>query len=254
MIYFPPLRTARLDVQLRELTLREAVDLAATPLNSHHAATSALLARVVESAEGVHSNPGRWTVQERMLAVAHYIAATSEGAGNFAIGELTFLDYLDDQRDAAPDVVDAGQACGDTWQARQITGDEAIAMEQVCSSHLDWVTADVAARMVVVGAEEGRPDATAKPAEFAAWLSERMGVIQAMPESTFEELFAAYRRSLETLQHLFWLEFDEEGPFVLPKMKEGGAALAPARFLVSSCIGQLARILGPRADRTSDLP
>lgn len=253
MIHFPPIRTARLDVQLRELTIRESVDIAATPLDKHEAATTALLRRIVETAGGSHRDPGRWTVQERMFAVAHYIACTSEAGGNFAIGEGAFLDYLDAERDSAPDTADAGHACGDQWVVKQLTGDEALALEGLCADRLDWIAGDLAARMSVAGADEGRPDATSRPGEYAAWLAERMGVVKAMPEGDFEELFAACRRGMLALHHLFHIELDDQGPVAMPLGKEGGAALAPARFQVDACIGSLARELGRRPYRTGGL-
>lgn len=253
MIHFPPILTARLNVQLRELTLKEAVELAATPLALHETATAALLAFIVEKAAGPNDKPGAWTVQERMFVVAHYIACTTEG--NFSLGDGRFLDYLQGDIDAAPELVDVGQACGDAWRMRQLTGDEALAMESVCKSRMDWLTADMAARLVVVGKDEGRPDASTRPADFAAWLTERKGVLQAMPESEFEELFDAYERGRAELHHLFWLGFEDDGHVVLPKTTEGGGeSLAPARFPVAAVIGRVARYLGQRPDRQGRLP
>ena len=246
MIHFPPLQTGRINVQLRELTIRQAVALAATPLEKHEAATSALLAAIVEEARGEHTQPGRWTVQERMFVVAHYLASTSDSGGNFAIGNARFLDYLRGDIDTAADTVDAGEACGDQWRAKQITGDEAIAMEALCTDRMAWVAADMAARMRALdGSDPEPPDATDKPADYAAWLAERKAVIEAMPESDFEQLFEAYRRGLVGLRHLFWLEFDSTGHVVMPKpQKGGGAELDPARFSVAAALGDLARILG----------
>jgi hypothetical protein len=242
VIHFPPLRTGRLNVQLRELTIREAVGLAAMPPSAHEAATTALLKLIVVEANGPNQEQGRWTVQERMFVVAHYLACTAE-TGNFQIGEGRFLDYLRGDIDAAPGEVDAGEACGDQWRARQLTGDEAVAAEGLCRDRLNWVAADMAARLYVPG-EDGpkRPDASEAPAAFSAWLAERTAVIESMAESDFEQVFAAYRRGLEGLQHLFWLEFDEGGHVVMPK--EGGAALAPARFPVAAALGAVSRILG----------
>lgn len=245
MIHFPPIKTARLNVQLRELTMREAVMLAATPLVKHEAATTALLKVIVESASGEHAVPGRWTVQERMFVVAHYIACTSDAGGNFAIGDGRFLDYLIADVDGAPDAVDVGEACGDQWRVRQITGDEAAAIESVCATRLDWLAADMAARLCVAGKDEGRPDATARPSEFAAWVAERAGVFKDMPEGDFEALFGIYAIGRDRLQHLFRIEVDAAGYVALPKdMEGGGQRLAPARFSVASALGRLAQILG----------
>lgn len=253
MIHFPALRTRRLDVQLRELTIGEAVELAAVPLKGHEAAITQLLRSIVREARGAHADPGRWTVQERMMVVAHYLASTSEGGGNFQVGEGRFLDYLHAEPDGAPDVAPAGDACGDSWDVRQVTGDEAAIMEGLCASRLDWLAADMAARLAVRGKNEGRPDASTRAGEFARWVHERMGVFKAMPESDFEALFGVYRAGLLELHHLFWLELDAEGYVAMPR-KGGGADLAPARFPASSTLSELALALGGGPDRSGDVP
>lgn len=250
MIHFPPLRTGRLDVQLRELTIAEAVALAAVPAARHEANATALLRCIVDEARGEHSEPGRWTVQERMLVVAHYIACTSEEA-NFALGgEARFLDYLMAERDTAEPEVDAGEACGDAWRLRQLTGDEAAAVEALCSSRMDWVLGDMAARLRAIGDAEdaAAPDATAEPGLYADWIAERKAAFGKLPESDFEALFGIYRGALPRLDHLFLIDFDAEGHFALPaRRKEGGAALAPARFPVASTLSAAALELGARA-------
>lgn len=247
MIHFPPIQTGRLNVRLRELTLREALALAATPLKKHEAATAQLLGYIVATAEGQHADPRAWTVQERMLVVAHYIACTVEGGGNFAIGDGHFLDYLDHDVDAAPAEVDAGEAAGDQWRMRQLTGAEAEAMEGLCTSRQEWLCADMAARLHAAGeAGPERPDPVSSPGPYATWLSERREVFMDMPESDFEALFGAYERGRAALHHLFWLGFDNEGHEALARAKGGGAGteLAPARFPAASCVGDLARWLG----------
>ena len=251
MIHFPPIKTGRLDVRLRELTVAQAVQLAATPLTHHETAADMLLSFIVDSAGGQHQHPATWTVQERMFVVAHYIAHTSDGGGNFALGDGRFLDYLQASVDAAPELADAGQACGDAWSMRQLTGAEAVAMQSFCRSRMDWLTADMAARLFVPGADEPpRPDPVQAPGNFTAWLQERMSVFQQMPESDFEELFEAYERGRQALHHLFWLSFDDHGHVVLPTTTEGGdQRMAPARFPAATAVGRVTRWMGQRPDR-----
>jgi hypothetical protein len=249
MIHFPRLQTARLDVQLRELTIRESVALAATQLDRHEAATSALLGLIVADAKGANTQPGRWTVQERMMVVAHYISCTSE-APNFDLGDGAFLDYLQGEIDAGPESVAAGRACGDDWTCKQLTGDEAVLIEQQCSTRLDWTLADMAARMRATSSEDPPPpDASTEPAKYAEWIKERSSLFERMAESDFEEMFACYRNGLVALRHLFWLDFDSHGHIVMPKPAktgegEGGRELPPVRFPVASALGSIARILG----------
>lgn len=248
MIHFPPIQTGRLNVQLRELTIQESVDLAASPPGRHEAEMTALL-RIISKASGPNTDPARWTVQERILALTHYMACTSDDTGNFAVGDegARFLDYLDADIDAAPEFCDAGEACGEQWIARQLIGAQAEALESLCTTRLQWTAGDMAARMFEAGNADGMPDAVDAPSDYAVWLKDRMALFLAMPESEFSELHTAYLRGLGALHHLFSLDFDTEGHIVLPKATSGGgAAKAPARFLAASCIGFLARHLGPR--------
>lgn len=246
MIDFPILRMSRLEVQLRELTMREAIALAAMPPGRHEAAADRLLSHVVASVRGDLPDPRAWTVQERMLAVAHYIASTSDGGGNFEIGDGRFLDYLDPAADRVLDEVDVGEACGDSWRMRQLTGAEALAMETICATRVEWVHADMAARLYAPN-ESGaaRPDPMARSGDYAVWLQERREVFRDMPESDFEDLFAAYERGRLALHHLFWTGFEDAGHVVLPKTEGGtGTELRPARFPATSCVGRIARWLG----------
>lgn len=250
MISFPRLRSPRLDVQLRELTIGEAVMLAAIPPNRHERATTALLKTAVAEAGGPHQDPQRWTVQERMLVQAHYISGVSETGANFALGQGHFLDFLDPIADHGPDEVDAGAACGSEWKIRQLLGAEAEAIEAVATSRFDWMVGDIAARMRVQDPDEPTPpDAVLKPHAYSEWLQAQMDTIKAMPESDFAELFAVYRAGLQQLHHLFHLEFDEAGHMAMPKRPDEGKEvadqqLAPVRFPVASCITDVASILG----------
>lgn len=248
MLHFPRLLTARLQVQLRELTMREAVRLAATPLGKHEAATTAFLALVVDRAGGPHATPGRWTVQERMLVVAHYLATAGSDGANFSVGEGRLLDYLHPAADHPGEAVDAGEACGDRWRIKQLTGDEALAMESICASRLDWIAAGMAAQMRADDEPE-QPDATDQPGAYVDWLSARMNTVLDMAEGDFGDLFTAYVAGKRRLFHLFELEVDAAGHIALAKAKEGGGqSMAPARFPVDAAIGRFAQILGASAD------
>lgn len=250
MIHFSRLLSPRLDVQLRELTIGEAVSLAAIPPAQHERATSALLRAAVLHAGGSHPDPARWTVQERMLVQAHYIACVSESGGNFEVGGGRFLDFLDSAADHGPEDVEVGQACGSTWRMKQLTGAEAEAIEVIAASRFDWLLGDMAARLRVQDPEEPPvPDPHKAPHSYEEWLRAQIGVIKAMPESEFAQVFALYRAGLGALHHLFTLEFDAQGHMVMPRPapegKEGGGqALAPARFPVAACITEVASILG----------
>lgn len=248
MLHFPRLLTARLQVQLRELTMREAVSLAATPLGKHEAATTAFLALVVDRADGLHATPGRWTVQERMLAVAHYLSTAGGEGANFGVGDGRFLDYLHPAADHPGDTADAGEACGDQWQIKQLTGDEALAMEALCTTRFDWMAAGMAAQMRAHD-EAAPPDASDAPGEYADWLAARVRDVQDMAEGDFGDLFTAYAAGKRALFHLFELDFDAAGHIALARNHGGGdQSMAPARFPIGAAVGRFAQILGAGAD------
>ena len=99
MIHFPVLRTRRLTVQLRELSIDESIAIAAMPVHLEEAAYTAFLRYAVVMDDGKNTDPACWTVQERMLAVCHYLASVLEDGPDFSIGPGHYSDYLSDSPD-----------------------------------------------------------------------------------------------------------------------------------------------------------
>lgn len=250
MIHFPPLRTERLGVTMRELTIGEQIDLAAIPPDRHERATSAMLGMVIVESTGAVASPADWTVEERTLAVAHYLSAVSKTGGNFEVGEnARMADYLIPELSTAPASVAIGEACGNAWVMRQMTGREAEILESVCVGSDGWLYGDMAARLRAVGdaQDDAAPCAEKSPAEYTDWLAKRVDAFRTMPGSEFEELFAAYSRGRDELLHLFALGVSADGYVLLPAGKGGGdRELAPARFPVDSVICEVARRIGGR--------
>lgn len=95
----PRLVTDRLTVKMRPINIRQAIELAGIPRQEE--ATTFFLACTVEAIE--KGPPLKlWSVNERMLAVAHYIAAHIEDGPDFAIGKGRYSDYLDLGAQALP--------------------------------------------------------------------------------------------------------------------------------------------------------
>lgn len=247
MIHFRPIVTSRLNVQLRELTMRQALEVAAVPPQQDEAATTVLLRSCIQSSTGRVSDPAQWTVQECMLVRAHYLSAVADDGPNFSVGKGRFLDYLLADMDAVVDSADAGKACGDHWRAHQLTGAQAEIMERMCQSRNDWLVADMAARLHAEDDEDDRPpDAVADPNAYGEWLAKRRDVILGLSEGEFLDLFGAYQAGLAELRHLFDIGFDAAGHLALPINREDGGdtMLAPARFPARSCVSRLAILLG----------
>lgn len=242
-IYFPVLRTKRVTINLRELTIGESLRLAAMPPDFPEAACTAFLRAAVEDAKGV-VDPAQWTVAERTLAVCQYMAATLEDGPDFSLGNGRYSDYLMGERDVTSDVVPVGEVGGDQWFARHLTGGMAEAIERLqgevdgISGRLHWLYGAMAAQLVM--AEEIAPVPESGEGEFEAWLLDRMKTLLAYPDSDAEVMVGLFLGARDELQHLFFVDYTHDGIVIMPK---GGAAsnLPPARFPAYSCLSKFAR-------------
>ena len=261
MVHFPVLRTRRLTVQLRELSIGESVSIAAMPPHMAEAACSAFLQCAVQSFQGGESLAG-WTVQERMLAVCHYLASTAEDGPNFSLGKGHYSDYLDGQADieSPTQPVELGEVGGDVWCIDHLTGAMAESIERMqgeverVEGRLHWLLGGMAAQLVRRG-EVVPHVASQAPGAFDEYLVKRMRVISGFPESDFLRLMSLYSMGRQKLHHLFRTEFSHDGILAMPKEKGGVASdLPPARFPVHTCLSRLARELVCKTDRPSGQP
>lgn len=246
MIYFPPLRTERLTVQLQELPMIEAIGLASVPEHANEESATRFLKAAVKESTGKVVDPDDWTVQERLMVITHYMASTMDDGPDFkldAIGEVRYSHYLMGDRDYPADTAEIGEIEGDTWTLQHLTGHLAAAIERVHGEieHLDhhshWLIGRMAAQLVpnglAVGADGGDLDAA---------LLARMRVLCAYPESVFVQLQSGFFAATETLDHLFLIDTDDNGLIVRPK--EAEANQPPARFPARTCLTALALAMG----------
>ena len=243
MIYFPVLRMRRLTVQLRELSIGESIKIASIPVHLEEASVTAMLRCAVESVKGkdIIEDPAHWTVQERIMAVCHYLASISDGEPDFTIGKGRYSDYLDGGNDAGlmEGDINIGEVGGDIWHIRHLTGAMAESIERLSgevdgvTGKLHWLLGGMAAQLTIEG--ENSPNPIDGEGKFDQFLVDRMKVMAGYPESDFNALLGLYFTGREKLHHLFHIEFDNNGIVSLPK---GGAAsdLPPARFPVSTCL------------------
>lgn len=244
MIHFPPIRTRRLTVQLKELSIGESIALAAIPTHLEEAACTAFLGKCVDTVKG-EQDPASWTAQERMLVVCHYLACVSGGNPDFEVGEGHYSDYLDGTCDIQTPVADieVGEVGGDAWHVRHLTGAMAESIERTSgeiegvAGRLHWLLGGMAAQLI--RPNEATPVGT--EGEFDEFLVGRMKVISGYPESDFASLMGKYQEGREKLHHLFKIEFSNDGLIALPK---GGGDLPPGRFPVRSCLSRMALEMG----------
>lgn len=229
MIYFPEIRARRFTIRLRELTLRQSLDLAARPLHLEQANTTAFLRFAVVDPE---IDPARWRVGERTLAVAHYLACVT-GDPDYPIGAGRYSDYLVPESAPVPDVVTLGDVVGESWQMRHLDGRLAEAIERLDGVALTgrglWSVGFMAAQMFRHG--EADPDSMTD-GELDEWLAARVSDFLDLPESEFEAMQFAFRLGRQQLTHLFHIDASDSGLVCLPDKEDAG--LAPARFSVRS--------------------
>lgn len=241
MRFFPILRTRRLTVQLRELSIGQSIKLAAIPTHLQELATSQFIKYAIESASGIE-NPLDWTAQERILVTGHYLAAISDYP-DFSLGAGKYSDYLDGSKDVdkAFKPLELSSVGGDEWSLTHLTGRMVEAIERLSGELLDiparlhWLLGGMAAQLIRKGEELPNLDTEGS---YDEWLLDRMKVFSAFPESDFEAIIILYQTGREQLQHLFNIEFDDEGIITLPK-KGADGSLPPARFPVRTCLSKL---------------
>lgn len=248
MIHIPPLRTRRLNVRMHELRIGDAMRLAAISPALHELATTEFLRAVVPAEAG---DVRLWSVQERMLAVCHYLSATAtDGVPDFAIGGGGHLsDYLDTSRDYVASV-DVGQACGDQWVCVPLTGMAAEAIELQAPSADDrahWLVSMMAAQLLRVddqGAVLPDDQPPQDDAGLSEWLRHRRAVFCDYPQSDFGALLQLFYVGEAGIRHFFAIDPGHDG--IVATAKGGGADLPPVRFPVGQCIDPVARGLAQK--------
>ncbi len=244
MIFFPPLRIRRFTAQMHELTIGQALQLAAFPSHLDEMATTFFLRAAVDSPT---IDPALWTVQERMMGIAHYLSCTLDDAPDFAVGDgaSRFTDYF------IPDAIERKSESstfeleGDTWRVVNLLGRYAEAIERLSDEikgfqgRAYWLLGMMASTLLRKG--EDAPDDTAQDAEVDAWMLERMQAFAALPESVFFAMHSARMEKSSELTHLFKLHVDESGIIVLPAKEDAGKP--PARFPVRSTLTEWTRRL-----------
>ena len=246
MLHFPVLRTRRLAIQLRELSIADSLRIAQIPSHLGEAQTSAFLAAAVVSVTPqTLSEPAHWTVEERMMTVCHYLAVTSDGVPDFPVGEGNYSDYLDVRPGESQEEIELIELEGDRWRMRPLMGIDAERIERLdgeipeLSGRAHWLVGGMAAQLFREG------DADHEEHTDDAALLERMRIFSAFPESAFLKLLASYREGRVKQQHLFATDFSATGIVALPK-KGGRENLPPARFSGIACISDFAQALAGR--------
>ncbi len=244
MRHFPLLRTKRLTVQFKELSIGAAIALANVPEHLTESGTTLFLKSIISSIQVGNEDPAQWTIPERTLAISHYLASTLEDGPDFSLGTGKYSDYLDSGIDTGIDRnnVLIGEVGGDKWMVQQLTGAMTESIERLLGSfeslpvRLHWVIGAMAAQLSRFNDTETD---LSSDALYDEWLLSRMEILMEFPESDFELLMSEYRGGCEKLHHLFDFSFDDSGIVILPR--QGGAEDLPAaRFPVRAALSKMA--------------
>lgn len=244
MILFPYLRTRRLAVRLREISLGEAIAVCRLPADRREATTTEFLrmaARDLESPTERHIvDPRMMTVQERALLVCHYLSQVSDDGADFTVGSDGHLsDYVVFDADLTEESVDLGEVAGKTYRITPLLGVHVEILERLCASRGDWLIGLLACQVV----ESVTPDyASMTDPQLLEWCKSRMDSIRAMPESDFEALYVAFSNGNVRLKHFFSIAIDDDGVMFEPQDTEAGNKY-PARFRAISCVSAATRRL-----------
>lgn len=247
MILFPHIRTRRIAVRPRELTLGEAIAVCKLPAERHELTTTEFLRFVVSAAESPQpqyiTDPRLWTVEERTLLVCHYLAQVSSDGPDFAVGPNAKLtDYVVFDADLPHDQLNLGLLSDKPMTMRPLIGLQAEILERACASQGEWLIGAMACQ--VLPADEPEPAwADLSDTQAVEWVKARSEAIRSLPESDFEALLLAYSDGARKLHHFFAISFDDQGVVCEPNQEAGHQN--PARFRAAACLsGATLRLFG----------
>ncbi len=250
MTYFNPLRTQRLSVDMQELTIDQAEALCEMPPELEQEGVTAMLKFIVKQ-EGRPLpdqvvDPRMWTVQERMLVMAHYQSHVTEGDPNFEIGNgARFSDYMLDGTDYV-ESVSLGLIDGEEIVIRPLLGFQAEAIERIVlggrmrKNRLSWWACAMACQMYKAGET---PPIGLSDADYQQLVLVRAQAIRSLTESEFATMLYAFLAGTRKLDHFFQLVYTDDAIAAEPVTE--GQGFHPTRFPVRAAIrSSTLRILG----------
>lgn len=241
MIYFNPLRTKRLSVDLQEMSIDDVETLCMMPEHLDQASTTEMLKRIVKEGDrpfpGQITDPRMWTVQERTMVMAHYMAHTTEdGNPDFLVGAGRLSDYLINGTDYV-ESVSIGVHDGDEVLMRPLLGFQAEAIERLVyggrmrANRLSWWICAMACQLTNA---DRAPKEYVSDADYSEWLLGTANLYRSLGETEFLGLLYAFLDGARKLDHFFSIVFTDSVIGARPSQE--GSSLPSARFPVRATV------------------
>lgn len=228
MITIPKIELGDKVVQMRELTIGQALEVSGIPERMQEARLSKFLALALNDELLAES----LTVQERYYLLMQYLSMQD---GTPLAADVNFPAYLLPRNRPWKATV-KGMICD--W--RQMTGHDAMLLELTCEGAADWVLASIAMQSVRSDWPV-MPGPDAMPSERNEAMQARYRLVRDLPASEFEAMATEWRAACHGMARFIMTGFDNQGITVLPS--SGGADDAPMRFRPSAAFGEVCREL-----------
>lgn len=185
-MFIQPFITRRIRAKMKELTLKDVIDLCEIPVHLNELGTSAALEKIIKETSLPLSE---WTAQERIVALGHYLTAQEQG--DFYITDESKLSDFYLESDYPENTYQFNEL-----EIVPITAEYLEAIERVIISmniQNAWLIGAMAATIRQKGDEwNGTPD------EF---IQENIQRLLTLPESEFLNLVEHFYKAQEALAH-----------------------------------------------------
>lgn len=227
MIAFPRIELGAITVQMRELTLGEALAVSKVPERLQEARITKFLGFAL----GDDTLARLLTVQERYYLLIQYLAVQDQTPLSSGI---EFGAYLLPRSNPWRETVVGMLA--PVW--RQVRGYHAELFELLAQDVSDWLLCALAVQCDLQDWPT-LPEGDAPQSALDTVVRARYEALQNMPSSDFEALAQEWQAANMAMARFLRTGFDNKGITVLPA--HGGADDAPARFRPSTAFGRIVR-------------
>lgn len=240
-----PIRTKGMQIELKELSIGDAVDICQISSKLREFGTSQTIRAICKD----DINPLLLTVQERAFIIAQYIAQTNGVSADFAIGENgKYSDYLYYDVQECKERKEVGIFNGKKLYAMPILGVHVESIERLISQGVlesalsSWVFALMVCMFMFEDEFDDENDfSQMNDAQVDEYITKGVINLTGMPESQFIVLADLFAIGIELTNHLFKVLVIEDG-IVFSRAREGvDVEIPPCRFQFKSVLSEFVK-------------